>query len=647
MKKLLLCTLLGLSVFIPSVFAQTDVAVDKKIEAVQNAVDTSAVKAPADIADVKADADKSVDAKSAKENLVVVRKKEYKKLTSKIIEKMIFSLLGGLGIFLLGMRYMSDGIQKIAGASLKKLIKMVTNNRFLACTVGVMLTMLVQSSSVTTVMAVGFVNSGIMALNQAIGVILGANIGTTVTGWVIALKIGKWGLPILGISAFVYLFSKKERVKYFALALLGLGMIFAGLELMKAGFKPMADIKEFEEAFAYFNADDYFGVLKCAFVGCVLTVIVQSSSATLGITIALASTGVITFEAAAALVLGENICTTITAFLASLGDSTNAKRAAYFHKVFNLIGVFWITLLFRPYIEMVTWVIGSFRGVADLNAMGLVEVNGEMVMGFPHMTLGIATVHTIFNVANVLFFLPFTGFFAAKLEKLVKDKKVIPDKTLTNLDFQMYDSPFAAIAQSSHELKKMDKKTFGMYEELKSYIKGEGKEKNVSRNIFRGEELLDKVQTEITDFLTDVMSQPLSHDEIEEAKKQLLLADEYESVSDYIMSILKHFKRIEEANMDFSPTQREEILQLHQLIESFYSNIHRKDKNIQMVHTDAIVESDEITGVIRKMRSKHWERLSEKRIEPLLSTTFTDVLNGYRKIKTILMHVAETKAGIK
>ena len=211
----------------------------------------------------------------------------------------------------------------------------------------------------------------------------------------------------------------------------------------------------------------------------------------------------------------------------------------------------------------------------------------------------------------------------------------------------MYDSPFAAIAQSSHELKKMDKKTFGMFDELKTYIKGEGNEKNLSRNIFRGEELLDKVQTEITDFLTDVMSQPLSHDEIEEAKKQLLLADEYESVSDYIMSILKHFKRIEEANMDFSPTQREEILQLRQLIESFYSNIHRKDKNIQMVHTDAIVEADEITGVIRKMRSKHWERLSEKRIEPLLSTTFTDVLNGYRKIKTILMHVAETKAGIK
>ena len=362
MKKLLLCTLLGLSVFIPSVFAQTDVV--EKIEAVQNAADASAVKASvvtADLEEKKAVVEPELDRLGSvldKDGKLVKRKKkQYEELTPKVIQKMVFSLLGGLGIFLLGMRYMSEGIQKIAGASLKRLIKMVTNNRFLACTVGVALTMLVQSSSVTTVMAVGFVNSGIMALNQAIGVILGANIGTTVTGWVIALKIGKWGLPILGVSAFVFLFSKRERVKYFAMALLGIGMIFTGLGLMKAGFKPMANIEEFEAAFAYFNAATYFGILKCAFVGCMLTVVVQSSSATLAITIALASTGAISFEAAAALVLGENIGTTITAFLASLGASTNAKRAAYLHIVFNLIGVCWKTLLLHPYIELATWLI--------------------------------------------------------------------------------------------------------------------------------------------------------------------------------------------------------------------------------------------------------------------------------------------------
>jgi len=595
----------------PSVFAQSAEAKTTTTEVQSNVVEK--IEEAGKIVDSKSIETGKVETETekTKKNDTSIKGKKYIKLDAKIIQKMIFSLLGGLGIFLLGMRYMSDGIQKIAGASLKKLIKQVTNNRFLACIVGVILTMLVQSSSVTTVMAVGFVNSGIMALNQAIGVILGANIGTTITGWIIALKIGKWGLPILGIAAFVFLFSKKERVRYFAMAALGIGMIFAGLSLMKGGFKPMADVREFEEAFAYFNASTYFGILKCAFVGCLLTVIVQSSSATLGITIALASTGAIPFEAAAALVLGENIGTTITAFLASLGASTSARRAAYFHIIFNLIGVFWITLLFHPYIRLITWVIGSFKGVTDINAMGPVEIEGKMVAdGFPHMEVGIAMVHTIFNVTNVLVFLPFTGFFANWLTKVVKDKKVSGDKYLTNLDFQMYDSPFAAIEQSSHELVKMNKKTYGMLEELKTYVDGTGDEKTISRNIFKGEELLDKVQTEITDFLTDVMSQPLNHEESEEAKQQLLLADEYESLSDYVMTILKHFKRLEDAELSFSKKQIDEILELHKMLEVFYTSIHR-EINLQEIHSEALVESDEITVAIRKYRSNHWERLSE------------------------------------
>ncbi|MDO5577104.1 MAG: Na/Pi symporter, partial [Fibrobacter sp.] len=254
---------------------------------------------------------------------------------------MIFSIVGGLGVFLLGMRNMSDGLQAVAGDHLRKLIGIVTNNRLLATGVGTLVTCVIQSSSVTTVMTVGFVNSGLMTLQQAIGVIMGANIGTTITGWILVLSVDQYGLPLLGITAFIFLFSRNEKVRYFGMTLMGIGMIFFGLQLMKDGFKPIRDIPQFVEWFHVFSANTYFGVLKCALVGCVLTLVVQSSSATLGVTMGLASTGVINFETAAALVLGENIGTTITAFLASLGTTTNAKRAAYAHIVFNVLGVLW------------------------------------------------------------------------------------------------------------------------------------------------------------------------------------------------------------------------------------------------------------------------------------------------------------------
>ena len=250
-----------------------------------------------------------------------------------LLAKMAFDVVAGLGVFLLGMKYMSEGLQTIAGRRLRTMIGAATSNRFMGMAVGTGVTCLVQSSSVTTVMVVGFVNAGFMTLTQAIGVIMGANIGTTITGWIIALKIGKYGLPIMGVAALVFAFAKKDRLKFLAMAVMGVGMVFFGLELMKNGFKPIRGMEEFESWFSVFQANSYFGVLKCAAVGCILTMVVQSSSATLGITIGLASTGVIPFHTAAALVLGENIGTTITAYLASIGTTTNAKRAAYAHVV--------------------------------------------------------------------------------------------------------------------------------------------------------------------------------------------------------------------------------------------------------------------------------------------------------------------------
>ena len=262
------------------------------------------------------------------------------------VAKMLISVIGGLGIFLLGMKNMSEGMQAVAGNRMRKLINAVTNNRFIACGVGISITSLIQSSSVTTVMVVGMVNAGLMNLAQAIGVILGADIGTTITGWILVLEIAKYGLLIIGFSAFFFLFSKREVIRYTAMMILGLGMVFYGLQLMKNGFAPLKEMPEFIAWFSRFEPKDYFGVLKCCLIGTIVTAIVQSSSATLGITMGLVGTGVLSFETGAALVLGENIGTTITACLAAIGSSTNAKRAALAHVIIKVIGVAWITAIF-------------------------------------------------------------------------------------------------------------------------------------------------------------------------------------------------------------------------------------------------------------------------------------------------------------
>ena len=280
------------------------------------------------------------------------------------ITNMIFSVAGGLGIFLLGMKNMSEGMQAIAGDRMRKLINAVTNNRFIACGVGIFVTSMIQSSSVTTVMVVGMVNAGLMNLMQAIGVILGADIGTTITAWILALKIGKYGLSIIGASAFFFLFSKRDRVRFTAMLVLGLGMIFFGLELMKNGFSPLKELPEFEAWFSRFSPTNTLGVIKCCLAGAILTAIVQSSSATIGITIGLASTGVIDYPTAAALVLGENIGTTVTAFLASLGTSTNAKRAAYAHILIKVIAVSCMIPFFSIYTHFVEMGVERFTGYA-------------------------------------------------------------------------------------------------------------------------------------------------------------------------------------------------------------------------------------------------------------------------------------------
>ena len=540
--------------------------------------------------------------------------------------EMLIQAIGGLGIFLLGMKHMSDGMQAIAGERLRILIGKVTNNRFMACGVGATITGLIQSSSVTTVMVVGMVNAGVMTLRQAIGVIMGADIGTTITAWIIALKIAEYGLPILGFSAFVFLFATKDRIRYTAMLFLGLGMIFFGLQLMKGGFEPLRDMPEFLALLSKFEPVSYWGLLKCILVGAVITAIIQSSSATVAITITLALTSVINYETAVALVLGENIGTTITAFLASLGTSTNARRAAYAHISIKVLGVILMIPLFYQYIWILHTILPDTMNIAGR----------------------IAFAHTGFNIIIVSLFIPFINSFE-KLVKLISPGKMHEEKPrLTFLDVRMYETPILALQQSYDEIIRMAQGINEMFDWLKICISNGKKDKSIEKKIFLREQVFDQIQKELVEFISKIMSRNLPPNAIIEARGQLRMADEYESLSDYIVNILKMTLRLKNNEMELTKKGKKEIIDLHDSTAKYLNMIN----NALAVGNDEILskalsDGDALKHKVRTIRSNHMNRLAAEQATALMSLVFMDMLNAYRRLKDHALNIAEVIAGEK
>ncbi|WP_372806423.1 Na/Pi cotransporter family protein [Pontiella sp.] len=594
-------------------------------------------------------------------------------------------VIGGLGIFLLGMKNMSEGLQAVSGDRLRKIIGVATNNRFLGVLVGLTVTMMVQSSSVTTVMVVGFVNSALMNLMQAIGVILGANIGTTITGWILVLDIGKWGLPILGFAAFVFLFSKNDRLRYVGMTIMGIGMVFYGLELMKNGFKPLRSHEEFSAWFHAFQATSYAGIIKCALVGMLLTMIVQSSSATLGITIGLACSGTIEFQTATALVMGENIGTTITALLASIGTSTNAKRAAYAHFFFNVFGTLWFIALFPVAIgglsNLVEWKTGynpqqvsleqvatntfpALPATSDTGELSIssilthIQENNEISMAEAKtvqkkfdkvVTSGIALTHTTFNVANVLLFLPFIGLLARFVTKLAPEKEAKQSVHLTYLDVRMLDTPSLSIVQSQGQLNFMGESISIMLDKLHGCLESEKIDPEVQRKLFHREEILDTVQKEIFIFLSHLVSGQVPQEITKKAHKQMRMADEYESLSDYATNVLKGIKKLEDMGHPIDGPARQKLLALNDRVARYIARVneHVKAENTKDLLSWATAEGAAITVQMKEFRRQHLERLQNEEVSPFFSLAFTDILNYYRRMKDHALNIAEVLAGEK
>lgn len=555
------------------------------------------------------------------------------------ISALLFNLVGGLGIFLYGMRLMSEGLQKVAGDQLRNIFNMVTTNRFIGVFTGFLVTAIIQSSSATTVMLVGFVNAGIMSLQQAIHVILGANIGTTFTGWIIAFKITKYGLPIIGLGAGLLLFSKSEKINYIGEVVLGLGMLFFGLTLMKAGFKPLRHDPTFHNFFLLFGADNILKISMSVLAGCVLTVIVQSSSATVGITMGLASQGLLTFPAAAALVLGENIGTTITALLSSIGTDTNARRTALSHSLFNAIGVIVMIIIFPFYIQLVEWVI---PGIADF-----VLADGSKPNILPH----IAASHTIFNIANMVVFLPFVTLLSRIVSAIIKEKPLEEkEERLVHLHYDSYGIPSLMIDEARREIEKMlDISTLMFISNREFLFQRNKNHTHLLKETNAFEHKVDGMQEEIVKFLAMVSGhRALTGKDIEDIHIYTRIVDETESVADYCDRLIKLIHRKFENNIGFS---EEAMMDLETIFGEMFDFVTlakmvfclRDDRMAKDCHK----KSKELDILIEEASKAHIDRLHNGICDAIPAVYFTNLLGNLRRLRSHTINIVEAAMGEK
>lgn len=430
-------------------------------------------------------------------------------------------IIGGLGLFLYGISLMSSSLQKAAGQRLRNILKLLTSNRFVAVGMGALVTALIQSSSATSVMVVGFVNAALLQLQQAIGVIIGANIGTTITGQLIAFKIDKFALPIIGIGFAVIMLSKRKQTRVWGEALVGFGLLFLGLSIMKQVLAPLGGSHLFQGFFVRFSTQPILGVMA----GMVATLVIQSSSATVGLTMALAAAGLVDLRGAVCLVLGENIGTTITAQIASIGSSRTAKRAAWAHTLFNSIGVAGMVVLMYT---------SSFY-------VRIVQATSGDIMR------QVANSHTLFNLVNAAVFLPLTGVLRALVERIVpagvEDMPIEPKY----LERHLLDTPLVAIEQAKSEIVRMAglaRQT--VQEATKSFFAGDDK---CFRRVHTLEQGVDNLQREITHYLVELAKRSPTEVESEQLPVLLHTVNDIEKISDHAENIVelaerKRFQRI-------------------------------------------------------------------------------------------------------
>ena len=530
----------------------------------------------------------------------------------------LFEICGSLGLFLYGMQILSDGLQKSAGNKMKSILHFMTGNKLSSILTGLLVTVIIQSSSATTVMVVSFVNAGLMTFVESIGVIIGANIGTTVTGWIVALIGFKMDITLISLFAVALavpmMFSKNSKLRDISGIFLGFGLLFLGLEYLQSSMPDISQHTEVLEFLSRFNDASVSSILLCVLIGTVLTMVVQSSSATMAITITMAYQGWIGIWTATALCLGQNIGTTITAYLASIGTSTHAKRSAMAHILFNVIGTVLSLIFFKPMINLVNML--TIGDIFSLQGEALNAALPTFLAGF----------HTLFNLINAIIFFPFIGGFAKLVEKIIPMKETYTDESyhFQYIASSRIDTPEVYMLTVKDEIGKMMNLTKNMFSTYSSIFASKEKqevEKALS-TLKKKEEYADEMQEQLIDFLVRMQQDSKTPTHVQEINSMIRTIDEIESVTDSIYNLSKISEMRIEKDLAFSEDETSAIRSYIEMTSSFISSVR---KNIETGSIDTLLDA---SSREKDMNSRHKE-LSRQLHEA--------IQNGDGNVKTELM----------
>jgi phosphate:Na+ symporter len=557
------------------------------------------------------------------------------------MQTILFQTLGGLGLFIFGMRLMSDGLKKAAGKKLRLVLSAVSSNRIIACITGTLVTAVIQSSSATTVMVVGFVDAGLMTLAQAIGVVLGANIGTTVTAQLIAFNISDYALPVIAVGVVFRFFATSKKRQNWGEVLLGFGVLFFGLATMKAGLAPLRHESVFVHFLTRFQGQTFSEILLCVLAGTALTMAIQSSSAAVGITMALASQGLLSFEGSVAIILGTNIGTTITAQLASIGSNLNARRTAMAHTLFNVLGVCLMLLIFPYFVKMVAFLTTHLLGTGSPDFL-----LGEEK---PYISRNIANAHTLFNVMAGIIFLFILSYLVTIAIWLTPKGKAEPTDEIFHikyLDRRYLDSPEVALVQARQEIIRMGEEAQTMFDEVIGALKIRNT-KNLAKWRER-EEVLDNLQKEITDFLVKVMQQNIVVEESKEITSLLRMTNNIERIGDELEDIAAALENMIEEKLYFSEyaiADYETITsEAREFLQLVLNGIKIENGEIM---SEAVRLINNINRMTEDMKTSHHDRLFEGTCEIDRGMIFTEILDAFEKMGGFCYNLAQAVAGVK
>ena len=535
-------------------------------------------------------------------------------------QEMLFEFFGGLGIFLFAIKYMGDGLQKAAGDRLRDILDRYTTNPFMGVLVGIIVTVLIQSSSGTTVITVGLVSAGFMNLRQAIGVIMGANIGTTVTAFIIGFDVAGYALPIMAVGAFLIFFFKTNKVQNIGEVIFGFGGLFLGLELMSGGMKPLREMTAFTDFTLSMSDHPILGVIA----GTLFTLIVQSSSATVAILQGLYSENLLSLSGSLPVLFGDNIGTTITAVLASLGASITAKRAAAAHVLFNVVGTVIFMLLLIPFTLYIEWI----SGVLDLESK-----------------MQIAFAHGSFNVANTIIQFPLIGAWAYVVTKFIPGDDLIVEFKPKHLDVNFIDqSPSLAIGQAKEEIINMGLLSVQGLETTYSFLKT--KNKREAEIAYQLEDALNNLDQKITDYLVKISAHPLS---VQDSSRHNMLMDtvrDVERIGDHFENIIELIEYQEVNKIILTEDALVDVSEMFEItIDTVKKAINALDTNDDELARAVSEQENIIDRMERKYRKNHILRVNEGRCTGQAGINFVEILSNLERIGDHASNIADAVLG--